>query len=483
MDLTTNLNNPAERRKQVRLKVRPDLQVFEQKYEGKGFHVVKDPVCLRYYRFNKQEYFVFSLFNGTHTMEEVREAFEEEFKPQRLEHQDLESFARQLVTAGLVQHEQAGAGKHLFHRRAKQRRMKKLATFTNILYMKIPIFDPDRILTWMFKFLWWIFTTPFFVLSVAFMVTAAAFVALHYNTFYAKLPAYQEFFTWNSVMYMWISLGIVKVIHEFGHGLSCKAFKGECHEMGVLLMCLSPALYANVTDAWTLADKWKRIIISFAGIYVELIIAAAATFVWWYTPAYPVVNNIALCIMVLCSVSTVVFNANPLMRFDGYYMLADWLEIPNLREKANRYLNNLFLEKCLGVEVPPEHYMASGRKVLFVAYAIASWVYRWVLTFSILWFLADFLGPKLKILSQMLAVMSLASLFIWPGYKVIKNIRQRGRLPDMKAARVYVTLGVFATILLAFFFLPLPVSRVHETGLVAVDPEALEGVMLPEVAR
>ncbi len=483
MDLTANLNNPVERRKQVRLKVRPDLQHYEQKYEGKLYHVVKDPVCLRYYRFNRQEYYVFQMFDGEHTMEETREAFEEEFKPQRLEHQDLESFARQLVTAGLVQHEQAGAGKQLFHRRAKQRRMKRFASFTNILYLKIPVFDPDRILTWMFKYLWWIFTAPFFALSIAFMLTAAAFVALHYNTFYAKLPAYQEFFTWNSVMYMWLSLGVVKVIHEFGHGLTCKAFKGECHEMGILLMCLSPALYCNVTDAWTLADKWKRILISFAGIYVELIIAAAATFVWWYTPAYPVANNIALALMVLCSVSTVVFNANPLMRFDGYYIAADWLEIPNLREKSNRYLNNLFLDKCLGIEVPPEQYMATGRKWLFVIYAIASWVYRWVVMFSILWMLSDILGPKLKILSQMLAVMSLASIFIWPTYRIIKNIAQRGRLPDMKAARVYVTFGVLTSVIVAFFFLPLPVSRVHETGLVVIDPGYVEAVMLPEPAR
>jgi putative peptide zinc metalloprotease protein len=483
MDLTTNLNNPAERRKQVRLKVRPDLQVFEQKYEGKVFHVVKDPVCLRYYRFNKQEYFVFSRFDGTNTMEQAREAFEDEFKPHRLEHQDLESFARQLVTAGLVQHEQAGAGKHLFTRRAKQRRLKRVAAFTNILYMKIPIFDPDRILTWMFKYLWWIFTTPFLIISVLFMLSAAAHVTLHFETFYAKLPAYQEFFTWNSVLYMWISLGVVKVIHEFGHGLSCKAFKGECHEMGVLLMCLSPALYCNVTDAWTLADKWKRIIISFAGIYVELVIAATATFVWWYTPAYPVVNNIALAVMVLCSVSTVMFNANPLMRFDGYYMLADWLEIPNLREKANRFLNNLFLDKCLGIEVPPEAYMAPGRKWLFVIYAIASWIYRWVVMFGILWFLADFLGPKLKILSQILAVASLASLFVWPAYRVIKNIGQRGRLPDMKAARVYVTFTIVGLFLVGFFFLPLPVSRVHETGLVVLDPASAEPVLLPEPAR
>jgi putative peptide zinc metalloprotease protein len=114
---TELLDNPAERRKQVRLSVRPDLQITEQRYEGKAYHVVKDPVCLRYYRFNKQEYFVFSLFDGKHNMEDVRKRFEDEFKPHRLEFQDLESFARQLVTAGLVQHEAGGAGKHLFQRR------------------------------------------------------------------------------------------------------------------------------------------------------------------------------------------------------------------------------------------------------------------------------------------------------------------------------------------------------------------------------
>jgi putative peptide zinc metalloprotease protein len=194
------------------------------------------------------------------------------------------------------------------------------------------------------------------------------------------------------------------------------------------------------------------------------------------------VNNIALCVMVLCSISTVVFNANPLMRFDGYYILADWLEIPNLREKANRFLNNLFLSKALGVEVPPEPYMAPWRKWLFVVYAITSWVYRWVVLFGILWFLADFLGPKLKILSQMLALVSLASIFVWPTFKIVRNIRQRGRLPDMKAARVYITLAVLGGLVAAFFMAPLPVSRVHETGLVEIQTGELEVVSLPEPA-
>jgi putative peptide zinc metalloprotease protein len=404
-------------------------------------------------------------------MDEVRKRFEDEFKPHRLEFHDLEAFARQLVTAGLVQHETAGTGKHLFQRRAKQRRLRRIATITNILYWKIPVFDPDRLLTWMYKYLWWIFTWPFFAASVVLMLSAAFHVLLHFQTFHEKLPRYQEFFAIHTVLYMWISLGVVKVIHEFGHGLSCKAFKGECHEMGLLLMCLSPALYANVTDAWTVADKWKRIIISFAGIYVELVIAAIATFVWWYTPHLPVVNNIAMAVMVLCSVSTVVFNANPLMRFDGYYMMADWLEIPNLRDRSNRYLTNSFLTVCLGIETPPEQYMAPGRKVLFIVYAVTSYIYRWVVTFSIIWFLSDFLGPQLKILSQMLAIVSLLSMFIWPMYRMIKNIRQRGRLPDMKSKRVYITLSVAFLLLMLFLFLPLPISRVLEVGLVAGHPE------------
>ncbi|VTT97087.1 m50 family : Multidrug resistance efflux pump OS=Singulisphaera acidiphila (strain ATCC BAA-1392 / DSM 18658 / VKM B-2454 / MOB10) GN=Sinac_6853 PE=4 SV=1: Peptidase_M50 [Gemmataceae bacterium] len=483
MEATENLNDPAERRKSVKLKVRPDLQTYEQKYEGKTYHVVKDPVCLRYYRFNRQEHFVFGLFDGEHTLEQVRDRFEAEFPPQRLEYQDLEVFARQLVTAGLVQHEQQGAGRHLFERRAKQRRFKRFTAAVNILYLKIPVFDPDRILTWMYGYVSWVFTTWFMVASLLFILAAVVHVTLHFDTFNAKLPAYQEFFSLNSVLYMWISLGVVKIIHEFGHGLSCKGFGGESHEMGVLLMCLSPALYCNVTDAWTLSNKWQRIIISFAGIYVELMIAAAATFVWWYTPQYPVVNNIALCVMVLCSVSTVMFNANPLMKFDGYYMLADWIEVPNLREKSTKFLNNVFLSRALGVEVPPEAYMAPWRKWLFVAYAIGSWVYRWVVMFGILWFLADFLGPKLKVLSQMLALASLASMFVIPVYKIGKSIHQRGRLPDMKATRVYATAAVAAALTAAFFLVPLPVSRVRDTGLVVIDPSAAEAVALEEPAR
>ena len=467
----------AERRKQVKLRVRGDLSIVEQRYEGRLCHVVKDPVALKYYRFNQQEYFVFEKLNGKETLEEIRKEFEKRFAPDRLTLEDLEGFARQLVTAGLVQHESPNAARELFAKRRKQRRTKRIATFTNILYIKLPVFDPDRLLNKMVKPLWWIFTHTFLWLSVLLMVSAGLFVLFHYKTFYDKLPAYHEFFAFRTMLYMWLALGVVKVIHEFGHGLSCKAFGGESHEMGFLFMCFSPALYCNVTDSWTVADKWKRITISFAGIWVELIIASIATFVWWYTPHWPFVNNVAMCLMVLCSVSTFVFNANPLMRFDGYYIMADWLEVPNLRERSNRFLSNLFQEKALGIEVQPEAYMAPNRKVLFVTYAIASFLYRWFVTISILFFLVSWLKPyKLESLSMLLALGALASMTFWPAFRMVKNIRQRGRLPDMKRKRVMVTMGVLAALVAAFFFLPLPVSRVRETGLVQVSEGNREAV-------
>jgi putative peptide zinc metalloprotease protein len=306
------------------------------------------------------------------------------------------------------------------------------------------------------------------------MTAAALLVLTHFETFRSKLPDYHEFFSFKTVIYLWMALGVVKVIHEFGHGLSCKKFGGEVHEMGALFLCLSPCLYCNVSDAWTLPSKWHRIIISAAGIYVELVIAALATFIWWNTPHHPFINNLSLSLMVVCSVSTVVFNANPLLRYDGYYVVADWLEIPNLREKSNRYLKHLAQEVCLGIEVPPEGYMELWRKILFVVYAVVSYIYRWVITFVILRFMWSFLKPYgLEVISSMLALAAMISMIAWPAYNLGKNLHRRGRLPDMKRGHVIVTSIVASAVLLAFFFLPLPISRIRGVGLVESRPDGM----------
>jgi putative peptide zinc metalloprotease protein len=466
-----------ERRKQVRLRVRQDLAIAPQKYEGRTYYVVKDPVSLRYYRFKEQEHFLIRLMDGKHTLDDAQKEFEKRFRPDRLTLEDLEGFGQQLLTAGLAQNESPQAGKQLYDRRRKRRRSEIVQALTNILYIKIPIYDPDKLLTKMLRYTRWMFTTWFLLLSVGVFLAAIMLVLTHFQTFLDRLPEYHEFFSFKTVMYLWAALGIVKVIHEFGHGLSCKAFGGEVHEMGALFLCFSPCLYCNVSDAWTLPSKWKRIIISGAGIYVELIIAAIATFVWWNTPTQPFVNYMSLSLMIVCSVSTVMFNANPLMRYDGYYVLADWLEIPNLRDRSNRYLQRIVMEHCLGIEVQPEPYMELWRRILFLTYAIISYIYRWVITFVILYFMSNFLGPKLKVISQMLALAAAASMVGWPLFRLAKGIHKRGRLPDMKPLRASISGGILAAVILAFFLVPLPiVSRVRQVGLVQVQPQHIVAV-------
>lgn len=468
-----------ERRKQVRIRLRGDLEIDPQKFEGRTYFVVKDPVSLRYYRFKEQEQFLLQFMDGERTLDEAQKQYEKRFRPERLTLEDLESFAQQLLTAGLAQNESPKAGTQLFERRKKRLRKEWLQTLTNILYIKLPVYDPDRLLAWMIKYTWWIFSTWFLLLSIGVMLAAILLVMTHFQTFRDRLPSYHEFFSFKTVGYLWLALGLVKIIHEFGHGLSCKAFGGEVHEMGALFLCFSPCLYANVSDAWTLPNKWHRIIISAAGIYVELIIAAIATFVWWNSPSQPFINNMALSLMIVCSVSTVVFNANPLMRYDGYYVLADLLEIPNLRDRSNRYLKNVVLEHCLGVEVQPEPYMALWRRILFVTYAIVSWIYRWVVTFSILTFMATFLKPyKLEVISQFLALAAAGSMFGWPIYHLGKNLYKRGRLPDMKRAKATASAMVVLAVVLFVFLFPLPVSRVRQTGVVQIQPTAVTKVFL-----
>ena len=140
----------------------------------------------------------------------------------------------------------------------------------------------------------------------------------------------------------------VKTIHEFGHGLTCKHFGGEVHEMGAMFIMFTPYLYCNVSDSWLLPDKTRRILVTAAGIFVEMTLAIVAAWVWMVT-APGLLHQICFNIMFTCSVSTVLFNANPLMKFDGYYMMADALEVPNLKQKsaaaasgwAQRYLLGL----------------------------------------------------------------------------------------------------------------------------------------------
>src|SRR3954452_21386441 len=151
----------VERRKQLRIRLRPDLAIEEQRYEGRKFYVVKDPVSLRYYRLKDNEHFLLQFLDGKHTLEDAQKAYEREYRPERLKLEDLEGFAQQLLTAGLAISESPKAGKQLYERRNKRRRQEWMQTLTNILYIKIPVFDPEWVLQRMLAYVRFIFTAWF----------------------------------------------------------------------------------------------------------------------------------------------------------------------------------------------------------------------------------------------------------------------------------------------------------------------------------
>ena len=192
-------------------------------------------------------------------MEEVRLAFEKRFPPQRLTLEDLEAFTQQLLKSGLVSHDLPQAGQQLFERRGERRRMRWLQSFTNVLFIELPLFDPDRLLTRLVAWVGWLLSPLAVGAGLSLVLMALVLIATHFEGFVARLPSYPEFFRFQNLFYLWGALGLVKVLHELAHGLACKASGGEVHDMGLLLMCLSPCLYLNVTDAWTLPDKGQRI--------------------------------------------------------------------------------------------------------------------------------------------------------------------------------------------------------------------------------
>lgn len=447
--------NPDLRRK-IKIKKRPDLIITRQRFGGQNFYVIKDPVSLRYYRFREEELFLLEKFDGKNHFDDIRHDFVEKFRPQRISVAELERFAGQLLQAGIATADTPQLGQRLFERYKKHKWGIIKQFFLNILYIKIPIFDPDRVLDRMLPYTKFVFSIPFFLLACVFGLGSLLLVLVHWEEFLSKLPSYHEFFTWRNLMYFWVTLAAVKVLHEFGHGLSCKKFGGEVHEMGLLFLVLTPALYCNVTDAWMLPNKWHRIVIGAAGMYVELILSAIFVLVWWNTEP-GLLNTLSLSIIFICSVSTVIFNANPLLRFDGYYILADFLEIPNLRERSNKYLGNLAGKIFLGTEVTPDPYMPKERKWFFAAYAVAAYVYRWVVTIGILWFLYTFLKPyKLGTISAMLAVGAAFTMFVYPLWKVIGTLRQRWRSLKVSKLRLAGMSAVAAVVLAAILFTPFP---------------------------
>ena len=440
----------------VGLRYRGDLVTNRQVYQGQAWYVVKDPIGLSYYRFRPEEYALLEMLDGEASLEDLKDNFEARFPPRRITVDEVSRFVSTLHRSGLVIGDRPGQGPQLNERRRQRVWSEWKNWLRSIMCLRFRGIDPDWILNKLNPWFGWLYSPPALMVAVVYIFTALMLVLVNFETFRSKLPEFHQFFASGNWFYLAAALGITKVIHEFGHGLSCKYYGGECHEMGFMLLVFTPCLYCDVSDSWMLPSKWKRMMIGAGGMYIELIIASTATFLWWNSHE-GLFNQMCLNVMFVSSVSTLLFNANPLMRFDGYYILSDMLEIPNLRTKSSTSLSRLAKKWCLGVKLQDDPFLPKRHQGLFALYSVASTIYMWVLMISIFMFVWNAMKPyRMEAIGRMLALFGIYGLIVRPITGIYKFLKVPGRRDEVKSLNITVTAGVVAAIAAAICFIPLP---------------------------
>jgi putative peptide zinc metalloprotease protein len=395
------------------LRKRPDLVVRSQDDGALQAWIVKDPVALRYFTFTPQEYAILNWLDGTRSLEELRDDFERAFPPHRITLQHLQSFLAKLHENGLLVADGLDQGHLLLESDARQRRRERWQALMSWLAIRFRGIDPERFLNWLYPKVRWSFSPWFLAGCLLLVIGAGTLVAVNAAEFRRQLPALHEIVSPVNVLWLMAAFAAAKVIHEFGHALTCKHYGGECHEMGVIMLVFAPSLYCNVTDSWMLQNRWQRIAVSAAGIVVEIQLAAMAVILWWYTQP-GLVHNVALNIALVCSIGTILFNGNPLLRYDGYFILSDLLQMPNLwqesRNAVKTHLARWFLRGQPTLRPAP-----GERRGLLTAYGLASAAYRVFILVAILIFLHRVLVPQgLGVLVPIMAAgLALGIAVVW----------------------------------------------------------------------
>jgi multidrug efflux pump subunit AcrA (membrane-fusion protein) len=363
--------------------------------------VVKDPRSGAYYHLGEEEHFLLTQLDGRRDAGAVCAAFAERFG-QPLSDDELHEFLDVATDRGFLQ----GEG-----RPDKDRHGDGLASPAplglRLLYWRKSLFDPDRLFTWLAPKIRFFWTPAFLLFSTVCIVLAAGLLWANRQ---AVAHSFLSALHWQTALLAWLVLMLVTTCHECAHGLTCKHHGGEVHEVGFLLIFFMPCFYCNVSDAWLFPQKSRRLWVTLAGGYFELFLWALAVFLWRLTTPDSLVNYLAFVVLSACGVQTL-FNFNPLLKLDGYYLLSDWMEVPNLQQRAAEYVKGRLRWLLWGAARPERD--PRGRFLLL--YGLVSWLYALgFLTVSLV-ILSQLLGARLGLLGLalvgLLALLSLRGLF------------------------------------------------------------------------
>jgi len=432
--------------------LRTVVQTYRQHYRARMWHVLRDPTNNQFFRLDDAGYHFVGMLDGKRTVAQVWEAANEQLGDRAPTQGEAIQLLGQLFTSNLLQAELPPDAAGMFERYRKRVRREISGYLMNLLFIRIPLFDPEPILEKWVGVVGWIFSKVGFVLWAILLGVGFSHLSGSWEEL-LKAADPQLMLQTENIALLYLCFAGIKAIHEFGHGFACKTFGkrtgtgGEVHTMGIMFLVLMPVPYVDASSAWAFRNKWHRIIVGAAGMYVELAVAAVAAIVWSQTQSGTLLNDICYNLIFVAGVSTILFNANPLLRYDGYYMLSDALEMPNLAQRGKEYIYYLVKKYVYRVRRPRNPAHTKGERFWLFVYAIASGIYRVFVTVAIMLYLMDVLQGVLFFLALALAISGLFGFIVVPLFKWAKYLftsEELGRTRPLAMA----TTGIFFAIVI-----------------------------------
>lgn len=439
----------------LRPRLRSMVQTFRQQYRGRTWHVLRDPSSNKFFRLDDASYRLVGLLDGRRTVDQVWKMTSEELEDAAPTQGEAIQLLGQLYTSNLIEAELPPDAAGLFDRQKKRVTREVRGYFMNVMFAKVPIWDPDEFLERWHRLVGWVFGPVGLALWAVLIGYTLFNLAGHARELASQ---FNGVLSPDNLFLLYIASIGTKFLHEMGHAFSCKHFGkqdgsgGEVHTLGIMMMVFIPVPYVDASSAWAFRSKWKRAFVGAAGMYVELALAAAMAIVWMRTSPGTTLNAFAYNVMFTAGVSTVLFNANPLIRFDGYYILSDLMEMPNLAQRSKDYINFVVKKYAYKVRKPRDPARSPGERPTLFTYGVLSAIYRVFLSLSILWYVAD----QLFFVGAIFAVVGLVGFVFVPMGKFLHYLAINPELDRTRTRAVLITAGVILLIAVPIALLPVP---------------------------
>ncbi|MDB4766378.1 HlyD family efflux transporter periplasmic adaptor subunit [bacterium] len=420
--------------------------------------VVKDPIQLNYFFLDQFQHWLFERLDGITSLTQTQKDFEQTFSPAKISDSQLLTFCMRLSRDGLLCENLSG--EQLRERELQKKKFNLLRLPASLLSIRLPGVNANAIISVAEHIGSWVFSPLTVALASVWLLFTIIFGVQVFDDIVLALPTMSSIGARDIVLFL-VCVSVVKIVHELAHAVCCRRMGATCREIGVMFLVFSPCLYCNVTDSWMLKSKWKRIAISAAGIYVELLIASVSLMLWCYA-ATPFLRSLFLNLFIICSVSTLLINGNPLMRYDGYFILSDWVGIPNLSQQSKKTAWNFF-SRILFIDPQRVEILQNTSTTIFlIGYYLASLVYRILILSFIFFALHSILEPVgLENIAVSAGVIYLLTLFLGFVLSMIPFIQGKNRQAKKNWLGICVALLLIG--LVGFFVASIKVPHVVDS--------------------